>query len=190
MKAINTAALREQLKSDIRHLLMQAQQLQHLNEELLQQAPPGGGWSVAQVLEHLNIYARYYLPAIETHLHLHQTKPATVFHSGWLGNYFTNLMKPGEQGLIARKMKAPSNAIPSAGPHAPFMLDEFIHHQHQLLNLLDLSATAHLGKIRIPTSLSKMIRLKLGDTFRFVIAHQQRHFVQISNILKTKGLSI
>jgi hypothetical protein len=26
--------------------------------------------------------------------------------------------------------------------------------------------------------------LKLGDTFRFIIAHEQRHFVQIRNTLE------
>jgi hypothetical protein len=29
-----------------------------------------------------------------------------------------------------------------------------------------------------------MIKLKLGDTFRFFIAHEQRHFIQIQNTLQ------
>ena len=59
-----------------------------------------------------------------------------------------------------------------------------ISHQHHLLNLLQIAKTANLEHIRIPTSLNKFISLKLGDTFRFFIAHEQRHFVRINAILK------
>lgn len=36
----------------------------------------------------------------------------------------------------------------------------------------DINAT------RVPVSISKRIRLKLGDTFRFLIAHNERHILQ------------
>jgi hypothetical protein len=59
------------------------------------------------------------------------------------------------------------------------MLQEFIRHQHRLLNLLQIAKTANIGRLRIATSLSKLVTLKLGDTFRFFVAHEQRHFLQI-----------
>lgn len=151
---------------------------------MLQKQPTPEKWSVAQVLEHLNFYARHYITAIEQKLHLNQSNPTVDFHSGWLGNYFCNIMKPTDEGVISKKMKALSNAVPSKQLDVKQVLDEFISHQHHLLNLLQIAKNANLGDIRIPTSLNKFIALKLGDTFRFFITHQQRHFVQINAIVK------
>jgi uncharacterized damage-inducible protein DinB len=185
MKTMNSSALLEDLQTEVRKLLVHAGQLSQYPISLLETQPISGGWSMAQVLEHLNIYCRYYIPAIEARLHMHQTQPANSFRPGWLGNYFTTLMQPGENQTIKHKMKTPKSATPSAQPNASLMLDEFTAHQHQLLQVLQVAQTANLESIRIPITISKWIRIQLGDTFRFFIAHQQRHFVQISNILSS-----
>lgn len=183
----NSLVLLESLQADVKQIILQANKLETLSADILQRQPAADKWSVAQVLEHLNIYARYYSNAIEDKLHLNQSGPNAEFHPGWLGNYFTKIMKPRDDKSIPQKMKAPKNAIPAPQPDAAAMLREFINHQHHLLNLLAIAKTANLDYIRIPTSLSKLIRLKLGDTFRFLIAHEQRHFIQIENILAAAG---
>ncbi|ASZ13310.1 DinB family protein [Chitinophaga pendula] len=188
MKTINSKVLLEDLQADVRRIITAAGELKQRSMMTLEAQSAPGQWSVAQVLEHLNIYCRFYLPAIENKLHLHQNQSRPQFKPGWLGDYFTKLMLPRQDNTIARKMKAPKNAIPASHPDAHQMLEEFINHQHQLLLLLQVAATADLQKIRIPISISRMIRLKLGDTLRFVIAHQQRHFLQIQNIY-WKGLT-
>ena len=193
MKQINSNTLLELLQADVREILLQCSALQAKPASLLQQQPQPDKWSVAQVLEHLNFYSRFYITAIEQKLHLNQSGPNRDFTPGWLGNYFTKLMKPTAEKTIASKMKAPANAVPSAQPDATEVLTEFISHQHHLLNLLQIARTANLEYNRIPTSLTKFIKLKLGDTFRFFIAHEQRHFLQIENTLKQielKGSSV
>ena len=184
MKKINSNTLLELLQADVRTVLLHCAVLKKTNTALLQTQPGAGKWSVAQVLEHLNIYARYYITAIEQKLHHNQSGPNEEFTPGWLGDYFTNLMKPSDENEIKGKMKAPANAVPSAQPDATAMLDEFISHQHHLLNLLQIARTANLEYNRISISLTKLIRLKLGDTFRFFIAHEQRHFLQIEHALQ------
>jgi len=179
----NSNALLETLQADTRQIILTANQLLQLPPAVLQQQAAPDKWSVAQVLEHLNIYSRHYIIAIEQKLHLNQSGPNVSFSPGWLGNYFTKLMKPKEDNSIAKKMKAQKNASPSTQPDAAEMLQEFIQQQHQLLNLLQIAKSANLEYIRIPISLSKLISLKLGDTFRFFIAHEQRHFLQIQHTL-------
>jgi hypothetical protein len=93
-------------------------------------------------------------------------------------------MKPREDNSIPKKMRAPKNAVPSAQSDAKEMIDEFISHQHHLLHLMQIAKTSNLNSIHIPTSLNKFISLKLGDTFRFFVAHEQRHLVQIETILQ------
>jgi hypothetical protein len=148
--------------------------------------PNPGSWSAAQCLEHLNIYGRYYLPAIENAIakeNKAQSKRSNIFRSGWLGNYFTNLMKPGENGSLKKKMKAPSNARPQTELNTPAVIAEFIDQQEKLLQLLEKAKSIDLNKARVPISIAKFIRLKLGDVFMFLIAHNQRHILQAERAL-------
>lgn len=180
----NSNALLESLQVDVRQIIFEADPLKALPESTLQTPPAFDKWSVAQVLEHLNIYCRYYIHAIEQKLHLNQSGPSTDFTPGWLGNYFTRIMKPKADHTIGKKMKAPQNAIPDTRVDAKTVLEEFVTHQHHLLNLLQIAKKANLEYTRIPTSLSRFITLKLGDTFRFFIAHEQRHFIQIRTVIQ------
>jgi len=57
-------------------------------------------------------------------------------------------------------------------------LDEFQAQQEWMLSLLQAAKKIDIGGIRLPTTLSKLVSLKAGDTFRFLIAHAQRHMLQ------------
>lgn len=185
MKKVNSQVLIEELQADVRTIILKANRLAHYPADVLNRQPGAGGWTVAQVLEHMNIYARYYIKTIEDRLHRHQTKQQQTFKAGWLGNYFTNMMKPGAGELIGNKMKTFKNAEPSALPDAKAVLQEFLNHQHHLLTLLPIAGAANLSAVRIPISISRFIKLKLGDTLQFFIAHEQRHMIQVMNVLQS-----
>jgi len=181
MKLFDSVLLIEQLQVETRQLIASATFLKNEDPGALLEQPAPGKWSVIQVLEHVNSYGDYYLPVLENALK--QNKPAAKeFKSGWLGNYFTNLMLP-KQGEVKNKMKAPKNHRPSFHADAKPVVENFLQQQQRLLDLLEEAKTKNIGRIRVPVSLAKWIRLKAGDTFRFLIAHEQRHFVQIENTL-------
>jgi hypothetical protein len=83
------------------------------------------------------------------------------------------------------KMKSPANATPPSAKqlNGPDQLEKYLTHQQQLLQLLQSAHRVDLGRNRAAISLSPWIKLKLGDTFRFVIAHQQRHFQKLEPLL-------
>ncbi|MCB0633129.1 MAG: DinB family protein [Saprospiraceae bacterium] len=184
MATFYSEQLLDQLAADVRQILLQTESLKTYSSEVLRQQPQAGSWSVTEVLAHLNYYARFYIDAMETQLNGHQTQPQEKFQPGWFGNYFTKVIGPSSDGQVRNKMSSPADSRPlspeSLDPQAE--LQEFIDHQHQVLNLLKIARSANLGKIRVPISLTRFIRLKLGDTFRFVIAHEQRHFQQIARV--------
>ncbi|WP_353959979.1 hypothetical protein [Chryseobacterium tructae] len=64
------------------------------------------------------------------------------------------------------------------------VVNEFIQQQQQLLDLLEKAKHINLEKTKTAISISKLITLKLGDTFRFVIYHNQRHIVQAEKVIK------
>ena len=182
MKKYSSIELLNQLQADTRKVILEAHYLKTIDPGILLQEPAAGKWSVIQILEHLNSYGNYYLVAIEKSLK--QDKPAIdLFKPGWLGNYFTKLMKPGEEGAIVHKMQSPKDHRPQRQPDAFPVLNTFFEQQHYLLELLELAKTKNIGGIRMPISISRFIKLKVGDVFRFLIAHEQRHFVQIENTL-------
>jgi hypothetical protein len=183
MKRVQAVALLESLQADTREIMLAATYLLKEDPNTLIQPPAQGRWSVAQVIEHLNSYGRYYLPAIESALHAQPGKHEDTFKPGWLGDYFTRTMLPGKNGQVANKMQAPKDHRPQAGIHGKPVLDTFLKQEQLLLELLERAKHANISRIRIPISLSKLVKLKLGDTFRFLVAHHQRHFVQVKNTL-------
>jgi DinB superfamily len=143
----------------------------------LQKKPGTNQWSAAQCLQHLNVYSEYYIPEVRKAVINLQQNPSVEFKSGWLGNYFTDLMKPNAQGNVSKKMKSPANAVPKESPDALYELERFIDFQHQLLEQLQNMKMTDLNQ-RLPISISKWIRLKLGDVLLFYVAHEKRHMLQ------------
>ena len=180
-----TTVFLEDLQQQTEAILQQAvSEWQLLPPAVLAKQPAPGQWSAAQCLEHLNYYSRYYHPAIEKAIAAgRNARPSATFKAGWLGAYFTKLMAPQANGSLKSKMKAPKNAVPSEAPDPRAVLAEFIDHQETLLKLLEQAASVNIGRLRVPISIAPWIRLKLGDTFAFLIAHEQRHALQLTRAI-------
>ncbi len=178
----------EDLKKDVETIIECVAFFRNEKDALLIPPMPGM-WSIAQILEHLNSYGQYYLPVIDKAILMSSSKREAWFNSGLLGNYFTNMMKPKDVFEIKNKMKATKDHTPNTKLNPDEVMDEFVQQQQKLLTLLETAKGTSLNMIRIPISITKLVRLRLGDTFRFLIAHEQRHFIQARNALKTIGLS-
>lgn len=177
MHAINKQQLIDTLEQQVDAHLQQAVRVyQNLSDDVLNKPSATGGWSTAQCLEHLNSYGDYYLPQIEKVLHAKSDE--STFTSGWLGDYFTRSMDP----KAGKKMKALKGHIPAATLDAHNVVAEFIHQQETLLRYLRASRKADLN-VRIPITISKLIRIKLGDVFQFLIMHDERHIQQANRNL-------
>jgi hypothetical protein len=183
MKTTDKNQLLDRLENDTRAIILRTNYLLQEDPGLLLQQPAPGQWSVAQVTEHLNTYGRYYLPLLQKALGKARVSKGGRYKPGWLGDYFTKMMLPKE-GLVRNKMKAFKNHRPSPDIDSKKVLDEFLQQEQLLLTLLAESRNLDIASVRIPISIASFIRLKAGDTFRFVIAHHQRHFVQIENTLR------
>jgi hypothetical protein len=190
MKKVLATVLLETFQTDTRHIMLRTAQLQQLPISRLLKQPAPGRWSVAQIIEHLNTYGRYYLPRLQEAINDKQTEPAEWFVPGWLGGYFTKSMMPKPDGTIGNKMKAFKNHSPAPQLDAVKVLQEFEQQEILLLQLLDKAQLVDLNRARIPVSIAPFIKLKMGDVFGFNIAHHQRHFVQIENTIRQCDNSI
>jgi len=169
----------QSLLEQSRVLIGQAEQLKNLDLGILTWKENPDSWSVLECLEHLNLYGNFYLPAIGTKIKTSNSTPDDDFKSGLLGDYFAKSMLPKEN---LNKMKTFKGKNPLNADLDKTVIDVFIAQQFQLIELLNQSRNVSLNKVKIPTSISSLIRLKLGDTFRFYVNHIIRHFKQIENI--------
>lgn len=181
MKAVNKFDLLSSLESEVeRHLQEAIKNFQNMTTDELLRPASNGGWSIAQCLEHLNRYGNYYLPQIKKGLDEYKGGSSETFSSTWLGSYFTKMMDPrtGKGRMKTFKDYAPSQELDA---HA--VVAEFLDQQERLLLYLKKSKCADLNAIRIPISIMKWVRLRLGDVFQFIIAHNERHMVQAKRLL-------
>ena len=189
MTKFKSEDLINQLQSDVQQLIAAAEHLRTADPVKLGYSVKEGQWSVAQILEHLNAYSRYYLPAIEKAMSPVEKGRNAWFVSGFWGNYFTKMMMPTNVYEVKNKMKAMKAYSPDKSVNVETAFSEFLEHQHKLFHLLELARRRDMNSVRVPVSISKLIRFKLGDTFRFLIAHEQRHMIQARNAIKAVGIS-
>lgn len=177
----NSNQLIEDLLERTRKNINKAEDLKNREVSLLNWRSTKESWSVLECIEHLNLYGDYYLPECERVMELSHHISDKNFKSGWLGNYFAQSMLPKEK---LNKMKTFKDKNPINSQLTKSTLDRFILQQQKTLDLLHIARNKNLGKIKTGISISKWIKLKLGDTFRVVIYHNDRHMVQIDNILQ------
>lgn len=189
MKKFKSEDLINSLQNDVRQLMAAAESMKSMDKIKIGYPMNNGRWTAIQALEHLNIFSRFYLPAIEQAINESKTTRSAWFNSGTLGNYFTNSMKPADVYQVKNKMKTMKSYNPPAALNADQVIAEFLQQQEKMLQLLDAARDRDMNSIRIPITISKFIKFKLGDTFRFLVAHEQRHMVQARNAIHTLGIA-
>ncbi|REC60838.1 DinB family protein [Chryseobacterium pennae] len=178
---MSTTALLEELKNKTGEHLHYARTLLLKPENELNFRISADSWSVLECLEHLNRYGNFYIPEISQRISSSKTNSKADLKPGILGDYFAKSMLPKEK---LNKMKTFKTMNPIHHQLNTAVVNEFIKQQEQLLDLLEKARSVDLGKTKTSISISKLITLKLGDTFRFVIYHNARHIVQAENVLK------
>ncbi len=183
---IKQSELIKDLSIQIESQISFVNQLKNISDDILNYRSSSDRWTILENIEHLNRYGDFYVPEFQRVLS-HTQKSiniAEVYKSGWLGNYFANMMLPDT---------SKQNTFKSMNPiHVALDKDVLTKHLQQLkqiMNILDQAKTSNLSKIKCNISISRWIKLRLGDTLRVVIYHQNRHHHQINDILKSAKLN-
>ena len=94
-------------------------------------------------------------------------------------------MKLGNAKNIKRRFKSPKGTNPRIDKAliTGKETEKFIEQQEHLLKIIESARSVGLRKVKIPISISRIVRLRLGDALMFVIYHNQRHVQQIINLM-------
>ena len=156
-----------------------------LNDSQLNWVPNPGVWSIAQVLAHLNEYGNYYHPVFIKRIEgTRFTSTKEAFISSPLGRSAWKSMKLGNAKNVKRKFKSPRDYNPMLNKSLVTgnELETFLSQQDELVQILEKAKTVNIRRVKVPISISKIVRLRLGDALLFVVYHNQRHVQQILNL--------
>ncbi len=149
----------------------------------LEAAPAGGGWSVAQAVEHLAITNFQYLAAmreaVKPALHLGHHARTGPLKPGWPTRLFLQHLEPP----VKQRVKAPKAIEPSPRVDAMAALKEFLQSQQAAVELLRESASLDLNRIRFVNPFIPGLRFTVGAGFLILTAHERRHLWQAARAL-------
>ncbi|MFM2387237.1 MAG: hypothetical protein RL660_1994 [Bacteroidota bacterium] len=159
--------------------LQQLEVLAQCSWEQLTNAPKPGKWSAIECVQHLQLYAQYYMPLISAALNANNqwTSYDTIYRSSYWGDYIAKSMLPTLKGDL-RKMKTPSAKRPHLSQASMQVIDDFRTELQNLKALCNNADNFNLNKKCIAIAIFPLIKISIGDALRFVIYHNQRHFAQ------------
>jgi hypothetical protein len=152
-----------------------------MDDDSINRQPPGGGWSVAQCLEHLvlmnDFYLRGWQEAVTEAAHA-ERGPFRGLRPTFIGRWFANSMEPPV------RMKVKANASMMPGPR--FSRDDILARykaSHEAYRRLVRSAAAvDVNRIVRPNAFIKQVKMRLATVLLLVPAHDRRHLWQAANV--------
>lgn len=153
-------------------------------------SPAPGAWSIGQCIEHLNITARAYLPALDEGIASairSGTYASGPFSYNWIGRFFVYSMEPPARF----RFKAPDVFRPPAEPQAQRTRAEimagFHGYQVQFMDRLRQANGVDLAKAKVASPASRWIQISLGSGFALQAAHERRHLWQAKQVAARPG---
>lgn len=137
--------------------------------------PPDGGWSIAQVLEHLIISDSLYLPELRDVV-ANGKRGSGEWKPTITGGFIARSLQPAS----TRRTPAPRVFRP-AEPRAD-VVEEYIRVREELLKLVEAAKGVDLRRNKLHSPVSKLIRINLGDAILILTVHTQRHLGQIARV--------
>jgi hypothetical protein len=147
------------------------------------QRPSYGGWSVAECINHLIVTDTDYTAQIENGLKIAKDKNLFSdgpFKIGWLGRKFIGNVEPP----VKRKLKAPKKWTPSSDLSLEEVTSAYIKYQDKYIELLKNSSGLDIGKVKLPSPATDLLRFSVFVMFNINAAHQRRHLWQAENVKK------
>lgn len=139
-------------------------------------------WSIGQCMEHLVLTCNEYKPTIQSTIDEGRAKGATGFgpftHGKVMEWVIKNMEPPPRQ-----KLKAPSRFRAGEQPlDIEAITLQIVQVQDEYCRLAREADGLDLASLKLSSPVTRLVRLTLGQTFRFLAAHQRRHLWQARQV--------
>jgi len=146
--------------------------------DALTRRPADGGWSIAEVLEHLIVAADSYLTPMRRLIE-ERGSAAAPANAMWKPTLMGGLLASSLQG--PRKLRAPRSYKPGPSPRAR-VLEEFLRRQEEVGRLITDGETMDWRRVHMRSPVLAIINMNLGDAFSVLVVHAERHAAQIERV--------
>ncbi len=143
---------------------------------------PGGGWSVAECLDHVAVTAEKYIPVLRQALEEGRANGATgqgPFQYGFMARTFLWMLEPP----VRMRVKAPTGFAPRPQPDVAAALAAYLTQHAELQKVLLLADGLDLAAIRVTSPASDKIKFPVGAAIGILTAHARRHLWQARKAL-------
>lgn len=176
------ASIRDELNAATRRLHALSDPL---DDDLWGRRPSGGGWCVAECVEHLNLTSRAFLPILREALRDGRvrglTAPADSLRLDLVGRLLLRANEPPVRRYVRIRTTAPF--VPPAVDAKASVVREFEELQQSLIALLDSTEGLAIAKIKIRSPFNAKLGYSVYSALRVIPAHQRRHLWQAERAL-------
>ena len=177
---MNTNANDQWLDERVREVRASIDAFRKLESELaylqLGWRPPDGGWSIAQVVEHLILTDEPYVTRLPALL-AKAPRGGAPYKPSLLGNFIISAVRPQQ----ARKTKAFKGFQPGPEPRANAIAD-YIRIRERLADIMEQSKGLDLNRVKMKSPVMGLIRYNVGDAYVILTQHTMRHLQQIDRV--------
>jgi hypothetical protein len=154
-----------------------------LANDQLHHRPGPGKWSIIEIFGHLNITHDIYIRCILSRITLAPDVVSESYRSGWLGDWVYAKIMPRPDGSVFKLKALKSHYAANGIVDGKEVLESFLRKCDAIDDILRHVSTKDLQRIKIPFSFSRVLRLRLGDNLRYLVAHSERHLLQAQRVL-------
>lgn len=153
--------------------------------------PRPKSWSVIEIIEHLSVAYDIYLDKIDSALEKLPEKAGdnTSFTPNWWQRFIINGVKPkgGQRKLKIKTLKKFEPLLQletlDEATIVP-VFERFKKLQLHLKNAILVTRFKEVKAIKINSGIGPIVKFYLPESFEFLIAHMERHMLQIEEVLQ------
>jgi uncharacterized damage-inducible protein DinB len=157
-----------------------------LSPAQLRWTPAPGAWGAGQVLEHLTVSARAYLPRLDALLADAPRRHGAdaTWRASFVGGFLLRALAPSS----TRRVPAPRAWKVAAEPPADAATRYLATHAEVRALLRRAAETrADVTRARLASPVSPLLRMNVGDALATLVVHTERHLGQIERVRGTPG---
>lgn len=156
-----------------------------LSKDQLAFRPDEKSWCVGQCLHHIWITNDKYLAklAVAIRSSKHKEPEDQEYESNWMGRKFMSMTGPtgGEKTPVPKMLEPDPDRVPADIVRR--CLDQMVGFEEFLIE----SKGINLMKTKMTSPVSAMLKLQLGDVFKSMQLHNERHLNQVERIMRLSG---
>jgi len=152
----------------------------------LGEGPAGGGWSVAECLEHLNMSTRAFLPRWRAALQEARTqglRGEDPYKTDLWGKLLVWTLEPPPKF----RMPTTPQFQKIETPPAERVLSDFVACQEELLGVLRDARGLALDKVKVRSPFQERMQYSAWSSFRVTASHERRHLWQAERVARIVG---